>query len=235
MPSSEKNLIYSKEIRALRQLPKNVSWKNGWSMLAQCQQNNFYLNLASSTAHYCNAIAHLLKLFPRIAFSLHLRNDNNPRWLQVPGQRWRNGTQSINAIPLPSTHLQKTFPRMPLRLVPGQLWHNGTRSISSGNGRTGLCRDFRTRRRRVKGTPGNKWVYSRRLLLRMRRKTFRLKDAAHNDKDGGHDDDIEDGNDHQNPWRHNELCALAGFPNTNAIADQQGQRQAFWNLLNTKF
>ena len=71
----------------------------------------------------------------------------------------------------------------------------------------------------------------------MRRKTFRLKDAAHNDKDGGHDDDIEDGNDHQNPWppRHDELCVLAGFPNTNAIADQQGQRQSFWNLLNTKF
>ena len=34
-------------------------------------------------------------------------------------------------------------------------------SISRGNGRTRLCRDFRTRRRHVKGTPGNKWVYRR--------------------------------------------------------------------------
>ena len=36
-----------------------------------------------------------------------------------------------------------------------------SRSISRGNGRTRLCRDFRTRRRHVKGTPGNKWVYRR--------------------------------------------------------------------------
>ena len=148
-------------------------------MLAQCQQN--YLSyMALSIAHYCNAVTHLLKTISQdsVAFGLHLRNDNTPRWLQVPGQ----------------------------------LWHNGTRSISSGNGRTRLCRDFRTRRRRVKGTPGNKWVYSRRLLLRMRRKTFRLKDAAHNDEDGGHDDDIEGGNDHQNPWPpgHDELMLLGG-------------------------
>ena len=39
------------------------------------------------------------------------------------------------------------------------------------------------------------------------------------------------------PWPpgHDELCVLAGFPNTNAVTEQQGQRQSFWNLMNTKF
>ena len=31
------------------------------------------------------------------------------------------------------------------------------------------------------------------------------------------------------------FVSLLAFPNTNAVADQQGQRQSFWNLLNTKF
>ena len=70
----------------------------------------------------------------------------------------------------PTPHLPKirgkAFPRM---VVLGQHLHNASQSIRRGNGRTRLWRDFRSRRRRVKGTPGNKWVYSRSSTFRPNR------------------------------------------------------------------